>query len=223
MLDFLGTIATAGLIVFVVASLLVFLEADRRTKLVLAGLLGLWIGLAAAASGTGWLAISRPFPLIGPFVFAPLIAAAGLAIVSPRARRAVLALPLRLMVGLNIGRVFAVLFILLAVEGRLSGPFPYFAGLGDIITGLFAIGIIGLAREPGRHLAAIHAWNAFGMADLVLAIALGVTSAAGSPLQIFSAPGSQAMQHLPWSFVPTVLVPIWMILHAIVFTRLRVR
>jgi hypothetical protein len=222
MLDFLGTIATAGLTVFVVASLLVFLDASRATRLLLAGLLGLWIGIAAAASAAGWLAISRPFPLIGPFVVAPLLAAA-LASLSPAARRAMLSLSLPLMVGLNIGRLFAVLFLLLAVDGRLSGPFPYFAGLGDIITGLAALQVVRLAQEPGRYAAVIHAWNAFGMADLVLAIALGVTSAANSPLQIFAAPGSQAMQHLPWSFVPTVLVPIWMILHAIVFARLRAR
>ena len=222
MLDFLGTIATTGLIVFVVASLLVFLEARRGTRLALAGLLGLWIGVAAAASGAGWLAISRPFPLIGPFVVAPLLAAA-IALLSPTARRAMLTLPLPLIVGLNIGRVFAVLFLLLAVDGRLSGPFPYFAGLGDIITGLMAILVIGIAREPERHVTAIHAWNAFGMADLVVAISLGVTSAANSPLQLFAAPGSQAMQYLPFSFVPTVLVPIWMVLHAIVFARLRAR
>ena len=59
-----------------------------------------------------------------------------------------------------------------------------------------------------------------GAADLVLAIALGVTSADGSPLQLFAAPGSGAMQDLPWSFVPTVLVPLWLILHAIVAVRL---
>ena len=64
--------------------------------------------------------------------------------------------------------------------------------------------------------------EAFGIADLVLAIFLGVTSAEGSPLQLFhAAPGSEAMQHLPWSFVPTVLVPIFMILHAIIWVRLR--
>jgi hypothetical protein len=152
-----------------------------------------------------------------------LLAAAVLALLSPGARRVMLSLPLPLMVGLNIGRVFAVLFLPLAVDGRLSGPFPYFAGLGDIITGLVAIRLTRPAQQPERHLAAIHAWNAFGMADLLLAITLGVTSAANSPLQIFAAPGSQAMQHLPWSFVPTVLVPLWMILHAIVFARLRVR
>jgi hypothetical protein len=56
----------------------------------------------------------------------------------------------------------------------------------------------------------------------VLAITLGVTSAGGSPLQIFmAAPGSAAMQQLPWSFVPTVLVPFWLILHAIIWAQLR--
>jgi hypothetical protein len=66
------------------------------------------------------------------------------------------------------------------------------------------------------------AWNLFGIADLVLAIALGVTSAEGSPLQVFhTAPGSEAMQQLPWSFVPTVLVPLWLILHAIIWAQLR--
>ena len=44
----------------------------------------------------------------------------------------------------------------------------------------------------------------------------------GSPLQVFhDAPGSAAMQALPWAFVPTVLVPIWMVLHGIVFAQLR--
>jgi hypothetical protein len=31
------------------------------------------------------------------------------------------------------------------------------------------------------------------------------------------------MQHLPWSFVPTVLVPLWLILHAIIWAQLRRR
>jgi hypothetical protein len=28
-------------------------------------------------------------------------------------------------------------------------------------------------------------------------------------------------QHAPWSFVPTVLVPIWLILHAIIAVQVR--
>ena len=220
MLDFLGTIATAGLTVFVVATLLVCMEASRQAKVVLAALLGLWIGVAAAAGAAGWLAIPRPAPVMGIFVLAPLLAAV-IAAAWAAARRAMLSLPLPLMVGLNIGRVFAVLFLLLAAEGRLSGPFPYSAAWGDIISGAVALPLLSLARQPIRHIAILHTWNAFGVLDLVAAIALGVMSAANSVVQVFPEPGSEAMQHLPWSFVPTVLVPIWMVLHAIIFVRLR--
>jgi hypothetical protein len=117
-------------------------------------------------------------------VAAPLFAAA-VATAWPAARRAMLSPPLPLMVGLNIGRVAGVLFLLLAAEGRLSGPFPYSAGWGDIIAGALALPVLWLMQENGGHTTTIHFWNAFGMADLVTAIALGVTSTANSPLGIF--------------------------------------
>jgi hypothetical protein len=221
MLDFVGTIVTAALIVFVVTALVVFMDIPRNAKLTLAGLLGLWIGIAAAAAAAGWLAIPRPFPVIGVFVAAPLVAAA-IAATWPAGRHAMLSLPLPLMVGLNIGRIAGALFLLLAADGRLSGPFPYSAGWGDIIAGAVALPVLWLARANGRHATAIHLWNAFGMADLVMAIGLGVTSGANSPLGIFrDGAGSEAMQHLPWSFIPTVLVPLYMIMHAVIWVRLR--
>ena len=80
---------------------------------------------------------------------------------------------------------------------------------------------VGYGFGVDRHTTAIGAWNLFGAADLALAIAFGITSAEGSPLQVFPGPGSEAMQHAPWSFVPTVLVPIWLILHAIIAVQLR--
>jgi len=222
MLDFVGTIAIAALTVFLVGALLVSLDILRGAKLVLAALLGLWIGVAAAAAAAGVMAMTKPFPLIGPFVVVPLVAAA-LAAAWPDGRRAMLGLPLSLLIGLNAGRVFALLFLLLAAEGRLSGPFPYSAGWGDIITGAVALPMLWLVLADGRQTTVLHLWNAFGMADLVIAIALGVMSAAGSSLQVFPAPGSEAMQHLPWSFVPTVLVPLWMVMHVIIWVQLRQR
>ena len=224
MLDFLGTVVTAALMVFAVNAMLIFMDVPRRAKLTLAAIAGLWIGLAAAAAAAGWIAMSDPFPVIGIFVATPLVAVAA-ASAWPAARQAMLSVPMPLMIGLNIGRVFAVLFLLLATEGRLSGPFPFFAGWGDIITGAVALPLLWLASGEGAKTnAAIAVWNLFGTADLVLAIALGVTSSVGSPLQIFhGGAGSAAMQHLPWSFVPTVLVPFWLILHAIIWAQLRRR
>ena len=120
MLDFVGTIVTAGLTVFVVTALLVFMDISRNAKLTLAALLGLWIGIAAAAGAAGWLAIPRPFPIMGLFVAAPLVVAA-IAATWPAGRHAMLSLPVPLMIGLNIGRIAGVLFLLLAADGRLSG------------------------------------------------------------------------------------------------------
>ena len=213
MVEFAGTLATLALIVFIVAALVMAADLSPPARLTMAGVLGLWAGFAAAASGAGWMATTRP-PVIGFFVLAPLLAAALFG------RRALASLPLRLMVGLNVGRVFAVLFLALAAQGQLSGPFPHSAAWGDIITGVVAVPMLALAREPRRHALALHAWNLFGLADLVAAIVLGVASADGSLLQIFPAPGSAAMQRLPWSFVPTVLVPLWMMLHAAIFVQL---
>jgi hypothetical protein len=222
MLDFAGTIATAALMVLIVNAVTIFMDISRSTKLVLAGIAGVWIGLCAAAAAAGMLAMTKPFPVIGIFVGLPL-AAAAIATAWPAARQAMLSVPMPLMIGLNIGRVFAVLFLLLAAEGRLAGPFPHSAAWGDIITGVAAVPLLWLTTEAGtKHTMAVAAWNLFGAADLVTAIALGVMSAEGSPLQVFhAAPGSEAMQYLPWSFVPTVLVPFWLILHAIIWAQLR--
>jgi hypothetical protein len=221
MLDFIGLIITAALMVLVVNTLTTFMDVSRAAKIILAAVIGVWIGLAAAAAGAGWLTISRPVPVVGLFVAAPLLAAA-LATAWPQARKAMLSIPIPVMVALNVVRVFAVLFLLLAAEGRLTGPFPYSAAWGDIITGVVAVPVLWLLKDGGaRYTTAIAAWNLFGATDLVLAIAFGITSAEGSPVQLFSGPGSEAMQHAPWSFVPTVLVPIWLILHAIIAVRLR--
>ena len=222
MLDFIGLIITTALMVVVVNTLIIFIDASRAAKVTLAVVIGLWIGLAAAVAEAGWLPISRPIPVVGLFVAIPLLAA-GLATAWPRAREALLSIPMPVMVALNVVRIFAVLFLVLAAEGRLTGPFPYSAAWGDIITGVVAVPVLWLLKDDAgaRHTTAIGAWNLFGAADLVLAIAFGVTSAEGSPLQMFPGPGSQAMQHVPWSFVPTVLVPIWLILHAIIAVQLR--
>jgi hypothetical protein len=222
MLDFIGTVATAGLLVFLVATLAVTLDMPRPAKLIFAGFAGLWTGLAAAAAAAGWLAIAQPFPVIGLFVATPM-AAAAIAAAFPAGRQAMLSLPMPLLVGVNVGRIVGFLFLMLAVEGRLAGPFPYSAAIGDIITGLGALALLA-AGPTSWTTGRVVAWNIFGAADLVVAIALGVMSAQGSPLQVFhDAPGSAAMQTLPWSLVPTVLVPIYLVLHGIAWAQLRLR
>ena len=129
MLDFIGTVVTATLMVFAVNAVIVFMDIPRVAKLMLALAIGLWIGLSAAAGAAGMIAISKPFPVVGIFFALPLVATA-IATAWPAARRAMLSVPMPLMIGLNIGRIFAVLFFLLAYEGRLCRPIPVLCRLG---------------------------------------------------------------------------------------------
>jgi hypothetical protein len=120
-------------------------------------------------------------------------------------------------------RILGVLFLLDYIAGTLSGPFPFFAGLGDMLTGALAIPLaLNIARSKTPSARAIAGWNALGTLDLLVAVGLGITSAAASPLQLIHAgAGSQAMQYLPLCLVPTVLVPFYLLTHAIVAAQLR--
>src|SRR5262245_34589474 len=146
MLDFMGLIITTALMVLVVNTLTIFIDASRAAKVTFAAAIGVWIGLAAAAAEAGWLSISRPIPVVGLFVAVPLLAA-GLATAWPRVREALLSIPMPVMVALNVVRIFAVLFLALAAEGRLTGPFPYSAAWGDIITGVVAVPVLWLLKN----------------------------------------------------------------------------
>ena len=79
-----------------------------------------------------------------------------------------------------------------------------------------------LARSTGATPKGIVVmWNVLGVLDLVTAVALGATSAAG-PLRIFHGePGTAIMTNLPWVLIPCFLVPSFLFLHLCTFYRLR--
>jgi len=220
MLDFIGTMGTSALMVVVVATIASALKASNASKFFFAAIAGLWIGFAAASAQAGWVAIGKPFPILGLYAAAPMVAGAIVAMV-PAGRAVLMALPTRLLVGLNMGRILAILFLLLARDGRLSGPFPVLAGWGDIITGVLAIPIL-LGRLDTRLPIIVKAWNLFGTVDLIDALLLGAISQEGA-FRIFGAPGSSAMDQLPWSFIPTVLVPHFLFTHGVIAAQLRSR
>ncbi len=218
MLDIFGALAVAGTAGAVFSALLGSLPIRLGLRLVLGAGIGVWIALAIAATLSGAINAS-PLVLLAIFVL-PLVAAA-LAATSAACRSAMLAIPVPLIAGLNVLRVLGVLFLFLAAAGRMSGPFPYSAGIGDIVTGLFALPVARLAARNPRDVRVLG-WNVFGALDLVTAVTLGLLSANGSPLQIIHAgAGSAAIAMLPWSIIPQVLVPAYLIGHALVFANLR--
>lgn len=227
MLDFIGTVVAFAAIAVNLTAIATVIPMNLAGRLTLAAAVGAWVGVAVALAMAGELADAtiRPYPLIGVLFAAPLLFMAVWALASAKLRAALLDIPMPLLIGLNFMRVFGVLFLLLASVGRLGGPFPQSAGWGDIITGALAIPVAYLAaRASSRHNGVIVAWNVFGALDLMIAVFLGVTSTSGSPLQIIDAgAGSAAMQYLPFSLVPTVLVPFYLVTHAIIFAQLAER
>jgi len=222
MLDALGTMLVGPSMAVILTAVLTTMPLRLSARLVVAGAAGAWVGVAAAVAGSGVLAY--PATVLALFA-APLIATGLILLAVPVARHAVGGIPLKVLEGLNIVRLGGVLLVLLAFAGRLSGPFPYVAGLGDFVTGALAVPLLWSAanKRPVRD-RWIFAWNSFGMLDLIVAVALGFVSRDGSPLQlIHGGAGSAAMMTLPWAFVPTVLVPFFLIAHSIIFVRLRAR
>jgi hypothetical protein len=227
MLDLIGAIAGMMAVAVNLVALAGAWPGSLARRLSVAAIAGAWVGLASGLGAAGSLAFSasQPVPLVGVLFATPLLVVGALALRSPRMRATLMAIPMPLLIAVNALRVLGVLFLLLAAVGRLSGPFPYSAGLGDIITGAFAIPLaLSVARSKKLPVNVIVRWNIFGTLDLFVAVTLGITSAAGSPIQLIHAGvGSQAMQYLPFSLVPTVLVPFYLITHAIIAAQLRAR
>src|SRR5438105_3710048 len=68
----------------------------------------------------------------------------------------------------------------------------------------------------------IAAWNAFGTLDLFAAILLGALSSPGTPIRLFTeGPGTVVMATLPWVMIPTILVPLWLLVHLTIARRMR--
>jgi hypothetical protein len=218
MLDILRIVtlgATAGT---VFTAVLTSLPIRLGSRLALGAGIGAWISIVVAIAGSG--AVTRS-PFVLPVLFALPFVAVGLAATSAVRRAAMLAIPASLIIALNAFRVLGVFMVLAAVTGQMSGPFPYFAGIGDIITGIFALPTARVAARNPRDIR-ILGWNIFGALDLVVAVSLGVTSVSGSPLQLIHAGvGATAMTTLPWALIPLVLVPTYLIGHALVFAHVR--
>jgi hypothetical protein len=225
MLDMIGAIAGTAIYAVLVGVLVGPSRESVPTKLVACAAAAAWGVMIVAIAALGGFGPGAAGPVPAPlFPFAACLALLfGSWFFIPRFRDALRALPLSALVALNAGRVGGVLFLLLAAEGRLSAPFAPSAGGGDIITGLLAIPLAILAWRGADRLATpLALWNAFGILDLIVAISLGLLSAPGTPFRVFTAePGTLAMTTLPWILVPSILVPIYLLVHLTIAMKLR--
>jgi len=97
-----------------------------------------------------------------------------LLLLSASFRNIVAAIPQHWLIGIQAFRVLGGVFLVRYAEGALPGVFALPAGIGDVLTGLSAplVAYWWYAGKPYARRAAI-AWNLFGMADLINAVAIG--------------------------------------------------
>jgi hypothetical protein len=122
------------------------------------------------------------------------------------------------LIRLNVWRLLGVVFLLLMLDGQMPALWALPAGIGDIAVGATAFWVASrLGKPSGRRLAI--AFNLFGLADLVVAVGLGMMTNPG-PLQVFqTVPTADLVTRFPLVLVPTFLVPLAFALHVISVTQ----
>jgi hypothetical protein len=131
------------------------------------------------------------------------------------------ALPVRALISVQFYRVAGVVFLVGWAIGRIPAIFAVPAGVGDIAVGLaapFVAARVGDGSERSRKLAVW--WNIEGIADLVLAVALG---AATSPTPVWPTllgHPNPLISRLPLVLIPVFAVPLSILLHVVTLRRL---
>jgi hypothetical protein len=124
------------------------------------------------------------------------------------------------LVRLHLWRFLGVTFLILMVQGRLPPLFALPAGVGDILIAATAAWIArGIDTPRGRRRAIV--WNWLGLADLIVAIGLGVTTNPGAANVLRTVPSSEVMSRFPMALVPTFLLPLALTLHVVSLWQLR--
>jgi hypothetical protein len=123
-------------------------------------------------------------------------------------------MPAGWLVGIQAYRVFGAAFLAAALRGTLPGLFGYPAGIGDALTGMFALPVaVAVARGTAEGRRAAIIWNLFGLADLMIAIAMGMITSPG-PLQLVaSTVPSIGSGGYPEVLTPAFAVPSSILLH----------
>ena len=114
-----------------------------------------------------------------------------------------------ILIGLHLSRFVGVYFLVLGSRGELPPGFALPAGGGDIAVALGAAGLI-FFRAPRW---AVLAWNTIGLIDILFVVGRAAVLRAADPEALM------ALTTLPLSFLPTLLVPLIIATHVVLFAR----
>ncbi len=225
--------STIRALVLVIALSLIWMgdtrmDAPARPRYTTAGALSValiaWLAFAQyLGSANAYFATTEtavPTVIFGLLI--PLIASAIGLWRSASIARLVSAIPLHWIVAAQIYRVGGGIFLVLWADGRLPWQFALPAGIGDLATGCMAVVVaVLLARKSTDARRAAYLWCLFGIADLVVATAMGALTSPGRPhLLALDAP-NLLITSFPLVMIPTFAVPLALMLHGLVLWRLR--
>jgi hypothetical protein len=214
--------------------------------------LGLWLGLERTdlteeQRRTTWLAVMVPFtiwgavawsaainclfragasplPVLPLAIFLPVIFGVPLLLLSKRMGQVLDAMPATWMIALQLYRVFGSVFLVGALRGVLPAVFGLPAGIGDVLTGLFAMpAAMAVASGSAEGRKAAFLWNLFGLADFAVAITLGLITSPGRFQLIVPSVANIGASTYPNVLTPAFVVPMSIMLHALSLRQLRRR
>jgi hypothetical protein len=177
-----------------------------------------WGVLALIVSASGVL-VRLPFPapmLVGALTVLLAFSFA----VFPSLREFARKVDLRAVLVLHLVRFVGFYFLYLYGQGRLPYAFAVPGGWGDnvVALGVVVLLALGLGR-PGKNsrglLLAAQVWNVFGLVDILGVVGTGVRYFLQNPSALVE------LTHLPLALLPTYIVPLIIVSHFVIATRLR--
>jgi hypothetical protein len=201
-------------------------DQRRTTWLAIMVPFTVWAAVAWTAAINGVFRTgASPLPLLPSAIFLPVIIGAPLLLWSKRVGQLLDAMPTTWLVALQLYRVFGGQWLAYWLRGLLPGLWALPAGTGDVLTGLFAVSAAiglttGLATGTAEGRKAAILWNIFGLADLAVAIILGMIISPG-PFQLIVQNGpSIGLDGYPNVLTPAFVVPCSILLHALSLRQL---
>jgi hypothetical protein len=145
-----------------------------------------------------------------PLALLATLAAGYLFLLSRTFREIIAGIPQHWLIAIQTFRILGGVFLVRYFQGELPAVFAIPAGVGDVLTGIFAplVAHWWFAGKPYARGAAI-AWNLFGMADLVNAVIIGGLTGGGGGGIVF-----------PIVLIPTYGVPRAFLIHSYSLIRL---
>lgn len=114
------------------------------------------------------------------------------------------------LIGVQAFRIVGGLYLVEHFRGNIGTTFAYWAGIGDVITGLVACFLLLQYWITGSMSRRLAFWTiVFGLADFAWAYGIGVLSFE-TPLQVFAIGETHATNMFPIALIPFLLAPIAM-------------